>query len=89
MYSIEWQKRGLPHSRILIWLKEKIHPVDIDKIISAEFPDPQQDPKLFDVVKKNHDPWAMWMFQCKCSVYERGKMHETLPKKTIERYTDW
>ncbi|KAI6647772.1 hypothetical protein LOD99_8487 [Oopsacas minuta] len=26
MYSIEWQKRGLPHSHILIWLREKIRP---------------------------------------------------------------
>ncbi|GBM54894.1 hypothetical protein AVEN_77807-1 [Araneus ventricosus] len=25
MYSIEWQKRRLPHSYYLIWLKEKIH----------------------------------------------------------------
>jgi Helitron helicase-like domain at N-terminus len=23
MYSIEWQKRGLPHAHILIWLKLK------------------------------------------------------------------
>lgn len=24
MYSIEWQKRGLPHAHILIWLKERL-----------------------------------------------------------------
>ncbi|XP_028968047.1 uncharacterized protein LOC114828365 [Galendromus occidentalis] len=36
MYSIEWQKRGLPHAHILIWLVNKITPDRIDDIISAE-----------------------------------------------------
>ena len=36
MYSVEWQKRGLPHAHILIWLLEKIRPEEIDTIISAE-----------------------------------------------------
>ena len=27
MYSFEWQKRGLVHAHILLWLKTKIHPV--------------------------------------------------------------
>lgn len=27
MYSVEWQKRGLPHADILIWLVNKITPV--------------------------------------------------------------
>lgn len=58
MYSIEWQKRGLPHAHILIWLEEKIIPNQIDSIISAEIPDETIDPELFDVVKKNmvHGP---------------------------------
>lgn len=25
MYSVEWQKRGLPHAHILIWLLNKLH----------------------------------------------------------------
>lgn len=33
MYSIEWQKRGLPHAHILIWLVRKITPYEIDRII--------------------------------------------------------
>ena len=41
MYSIEWQKWGLPHAHILVWLKEKIKPTQINSIISAELPDPQ------------------------------------------------
>lgn len=39
MYSIEWQKRGLPHVHILIWLYERIHSNQIDLFISAELPD--------------------------------------------------
>ena len=58
MYSIEWQKRGLPHAHILIWLKNKIKSDQIDSVISAELPDPQQDPRLFDIITKTmiHGP---------------------------------
>ena len=58
MYSIEWQKRGLPHAHILIWLKDKIKPDQIDSVISAELPDPEQDPRLFEIICKNmvHGP---------------------------------
>ncbi|XP_066428603.1 uncharacterized protein [Eleutherodactylus coqui] len=58
MYSIEWQKRGLPHAHILIWLIDKITPDKIDEVISAEIPDFNIDPGLFEVVTKNmlHGP---------------------------------
>ncbi|UYV80385.1 hypothetical protein LAZ67_19000038 [Cordylochernes scorpioides] len=58
MYSIEWQKRGLPHAHILIWLIDKITPDQIDQVISAEIPDIAIDPDLFEVVAKNmiHGP---------------------------------
>ena len=58
MYSVEWQKRGLPHAHILLWLKDKIHASDIDKLISAELPDPKKDQKLYDIVSKHmvHGP---------------------------------
>lgn len=52
MYSVEWQKRGLPHAHILIWLIRKITSDEIDSIISAEIPDKDVDPMLFDVIKK-------------------------------------
>ena len=35
MYSVEWQKRGLPHAHILIWLHNKITSNEIDDVISA------------------------------------------------------
>ncbi|KAL0830677.1 hypothetical protein ABMA28_002814 [Loxostege sticticalis] len=58
MYSIEWQKRGLPHSHNLLWFEEKIRPDLIDQVISAELPNPDSDPALYDIVKTNmiHGP---------------------------------
>ena len=51
IYTIEWQKRGNPYSHTLIWCEENIRPDDIDEIISAELPHPNEDPKLFHIVK--------------------------------------
>lgn len=58
MYTIEWQKRGLPHAHILIWLKSRIRPDQIDDIISAELPNQMLDADLFRVVAKQmiHGP---------------------------------
>lgn len=53
MYSVEWQKRGLPHAHILIWWVDKIRPEEIDSVISAEIPDPSTDQLLFDIVTTN------------------------------------
>ncbi|KMQ85421.1 dna helicase, partial [Lasius niger] len=58
MYSVEWQKRGLPHIHILLWLEQRISSDMIDKVICAEIPDPKQDPFLYDIVKASmiHGP---------------------------------
>jgi hypothetical protein len=39
IYLIEFQKRGLPHPHLLIFLKNPVAHSDIDKIISAEIPE--------------------------------------------------
>ncbi|XP_030762655.1 uncharacterized protein LOC115887381 [Sitophilus oryzae] len=58
IYSIEWQKRGLPHIHILLWLEQRIMPDKIDDVIRAEIPDSEEDPLLYNVVKSNmlHGP---------------------------------
>jgi hypothetical protein len=51
----EFQKRSLPHEHILIILedKNKFHtPEKIDQCISAEIPNPEQEPELYKKVIK-------------------------------------
>jgi len=53
MYIVEFQKRGLPHVHILLWLdgESKLkNPIDIYKVISAELPNMDLYPKLEKVV---------------------------------------
>ena len=86
MYTIEWQKRGLPHTHILIWLADKIKSNQIDQVISAELPDPVVDKALFDIVTKNliHGPCghlkpnSPCMVDNKCSKnFPKHFLHET------------
>ena len=58
MYSVEWQKRGLPHAHILLWLTDRLAPSMTDKVVCAEIPDLEKDPLLHDIVKSNmiHGP---------------------------------
>lgn len=85
MYSIEWQKRGLPHAHILLWLKDKLRPDQIDKIISAEIPDPNNDKALYDIVMKNmiHGPCGAENPQCPCMKDRTKKFPRNLLKETL------
>ncbi|CAE1318268.1 unnamed protein product [Acanthosepion pharaonis] len=58
MYTIEWQKRSLPHAHILIWLCDKTEATEIDHIISAVIPNPSADPELYEILTTNmiHGP---------------------------------
>ena len=52
---IEFQKRGLPHMHMLIILSkdDKIRRIeDFDNIISAELPDPIEEPEAFKTISK-------------------------------------
>ncbi|KAL3640531.1 hypothetical protein CASFOL_015499 [Castilleja foliolosa] len=53
LYTIEFQKRGLPHCHTLIWVTPAYRvsdAVDVDKYISAEIPDPSIEPVLHKIV---------------------------------------
>ena len=55
MYSIEFQKRGLPHMHLLIILENEdkiITPEDCDKVVCAEIPDPIKNPRLHEYVTR-------------------------------------
>ncbi|XP_073821586.1 uncharacterized protein [Musca autumnalis] len=83
MYSVEWQKRGLPHAHILIWNVNKIRQDEIDAIISAEIPDQATDPELFEVVTKNmiHGPCGQLNINSPCMV--DGKCSKRYPRDLI------
>ena len=54
VYTIEFQKQGLPHIHLLIFLKEQyklLMPEAIDSCIWAHWPDPDTQPLLFQTVK--------------------------------------
>ena len=55
IYTIEFQKRGLPHIHLLIFLEEehKLSSIDaVDSCIRAYWPDPKTEPQLFEIVKQ-------------------------------------
>lgn len=55
VHVIEFQKRGLPHAHILLILDAKYKPrtsLDIDKIVSAEIPDPHINKQAYETVTK-------------------------------------
>ncbi|VDM94650.1 unnamed protein product, partial [Onchocerca ochengi] len=86
MYSVEWQKRGLPHAHILIWLYDKITSNEIDDVICAEIPDPDVGKDLYEIVTKNMihglcgtlNPKSPYMIDGKCSKrYPRALVSST------------
>ncbi|KAL5146616.1 hypothetical protein HKD37_06G016425 [Glycine soja] len=84
IYTIEWQKRGLPHAHILIFLhpSNKLpNPHDIDQMISAEIPDKQSQAQLFEIVSNHmmHGPCGFANKKSPCMA--NGKCIRCFPKK--------
>lgn len=88
MYTIEFQKRGLPHAHILIFL----HPsskyptaAGIDQIISAEVPDPKKHNALYNLVKCHmmHGPCGLARTSSPCM--RNNKCSKFFPKKYTEQ----
>ncbi|XP_072073101.1 uncharacterized protein [Arachis hypogaea] len=87
VYTIEFQKRGLPHAHILLFLhKDDKYSTaeDIDKIISAEIPDKELDPEYFEAVQKHmiHGPCGLARKDSPCM--ENGKCIRHFPKRFLE-----
>ncbi|XP_058796825.1 uncharacterized protein LOC131667435 [Phymastichus coffea] len=85
VYVIEFQKRGLPHMHLLLTLKYAYKittPEIVNKFISAELPDKERDPLLYDIVVKNmtHAPCGDWcMINNKCSnKFPKNFQNETI-----------
>ncbi|CAG8656177.1 8937_t:CDS:10, partial [Ambispora leptoticha] len=71
IYTIKFQKRGLPHMHFLIFLyrDDKIkEPSNVNCIVSAEFLDPDSNPILFDII-------LHCMVHGSCRAYADGYPH--------------
>jgi hypothetical protein len=89
VYTIEFQKRGLPHAHIIIWLK-KDGPLDAEKIdcyISAQLPDPVLDPIGYEAVSSFmvHGPCGPLNSSSICMI--QGKCSKSYPKEFCEHTT--
>nr|GEW96603.1 hypothetical protein [Tanacetum cinerariifolium] len=88
VYVIEFQKRGMPHSHILLWLEENYKcktPNEIDDIISAEMPSPIADPNGYKVVTDYmlHGPCGKDARNAACT--NDGKCLKNFPKPFVAK----
>ncbi|XP_076888979.1 uncharacterized protein LOC143539586 [Bidens hawaiensis] len=73
VYTIEFQKRGLPHAHICLFIHpdNKIHnPSDIDNFVSSEIPDNFTEPDLYQLVSDHmlHGPCGEANPSCSCMI---------------------
>ncbi len=80
---VEWQKRGLPHENILIWLYGKITSNEIDNVICAEIPNADVDKDLCEVETNNmiHGPCCTLNPNSPCMI--NGKCCKRYPRALI------
>ncbi|XP_074346407.1 uncharacterized protein LOC141685189 [Apium graveolens] len=92
MYVVEFQKRGIPHVHMLIWLdgdSKRNLIANVDKYVIAEIPDPINDPVSYDAVRilMIHGPCGLQNTISPCMKDEKCTKH--FPKKYCrETYFD-
>ncbi|XP_022032343.1 uncharacterized protein LOC110933428 [Helianthus annuus] len=87
VYTVEFQKRGLPHAHICLFMKadHKLPTVEhIDPFISAEIPDKNEDLELYSLVSDFmiHGPCGHANLKCPCMVGNRCS--KNFPKRFME-----
>ncbi|XP_035843847.1 uncharacterized protein LOC110931184 [Helianthus annuus] len=90
VYTIEFQKRGLPHAHLCLFMEPefKLPTVDhVDSFISAEIPNREEDPELFILVKEYmiHGPCGNARLSSPCMV--DMKCSKGFPKKFQDHTT--
>jgi len=74
MYTIEFQKRGLPYAHLLLFLHPSSKyptPKDIDRIICAEMPLKDEEEQLYQLVKAHMIHGPCGIINHFVSMYER------------------
>ncbi|KAJ4786766.1 ATP-dependent DNA helicase pif1, partial [Rhynchospora pubera] len=87
IYTVEFQKRGIPHVHIVVWLADRTalsDPAAIDSVISAELPNPVTDPEGYAVVSRFmlHGPCGASRPMSPCM--KDGKCKKYFPKEFSE-----
>ena len=83
VYTIEFQKRGLPHAHILIILSDHDtprEPCEYDRIVCAELPDPVLQPRLHAIVKRCMMHGACGVANKSAPCLKDGKCSKRFPK---------
>nr|GEW91589.1 DNA helicase [Tanacetum cinerariifolium] len=84
LYTIEFQKRGLPHYHSLLWVTPacKVQTnANIDKYISAELPNPTEDPDGYKIISElmMHGPCGLVNKNAAC-MKDGNKCNRNSPK---------
>ncbi|XP_075665209.1 uncharacterized protein LOC142634842 [Castanea sativa] len=90
VYTVEYQKRGLPHAHILLFLhRDDKHPTaaEIDRIISAKILDLNEDSLVYEAVKQYmvHGPCGSINSKASCMIENKCTKH--FPKKFCSQTT--
>lgn len=74
----------MPHIHLLVWLLNKLRPDTIDRLISAELPNPQVDRELYDLIVKHmiHGPCGIHNPRSPCM--KDNKCEKNYPKSFID-----
>ncbi|XP_057745257.1 uncharacterized protein LOC130963126 [Arachis stenosperma] len=86
VYTIEFQKRGLPHTHILLFLhQDDKFPTgeDIDRIISAEIPNKVNDPIFYEAAKKHVMPGLCGSIRKDSPYMKNGQCMRHFPKRFV------
>jgi len=83
VHTIEFQKRGLPHMHLLLSLSPEFRlttPQQVDCVIKASWPDPENEPRLFNIVSRRmvHGPCGAFNAHSPCM--RDGKCSKGFPK---------
>ena len=88
IHVVEFQKRGLPHCHMLLWIDGRDAPLfegDVDGTICAEIPNKSTHPRLFDIVMVHmvHEPCGSINKKSPCM--DGDKCVKSFPKPLSER----